>query len=332
MNRLRDCPSDSIGINLDTSQNIGPYRIIRPLGSGGMGAVYEVVPISGGESLALKSFTSVGSHAEFLRKRFVAEGKILSKLNHPQLVKVYELGYDEVIGSPYFTMDMVLGPNGSPCTLEDLRRNGEIDENAVAIFYADLRSALKYLHEEGVVHRDVKLEYVLINSERRAILSDFGVSRIIKPDLRQELAVTTTFASDRAPIMGSAGYLSLELKSGAAATPADDAWALGVLTFRLLTGVWYEKNSSAMELLAGFDRKWAKLLEVLLNPDPKKRLPIPPAPSLLSARRRILRHVFWIGAACAVLVAVAVFIASYFSTPHYDFDEFFPPEVEDVAL
>ena len=111
-----------------TSQNIGSYRIIRPLGSGGMGAVYEVVPISGGESLALKSFTSVGSHAEFLRKRFVAEGKILSKLNHPQLVKVYELGYDEVIGSPYFTMDMVLGPNGSPCTLEDLRRKGEIDE------------------------------------------------------------------------------------------------------------------------------------------------------------------------------------------------------------
>lgn len=176
--RWFDFISDEQTRERGVAKNIGPYRIIRSLGSGGMGAVYEVVPISGGESLALKSFTSAGSHAEFLRKRFVAEGKILSKLNHPQLVKVYELRYDEVIGSPYFTMDMVLGPNGSPCTLEDLRRDGEIDEKAVAIFYADLRSALKYLHEEGVVHRDVKLENVLINSERRAILSDFGVSRI----------------------------------------------------------------------------------------------------------------------------------------------------------
>ena len=310
---------------------IGSYRVVSLLGAGGMGAVYEVVPISGGRSFALKIFTSAGSHAEFLRKRFVAEGRILDKLHHRNLVKVHELGFDDSTDAPYFTMDVVLGPEGKPCTLEDMRCKGGLDETMVAAFYSDLRSAMQYLHGEGVVHRDIKLENVLIDSEGRAVLSDFGVSRIIKPDLREEIAVTTTFASDRAPIMGSAGYLSPELKSGAAAAPADDAWALGILIFRLLTGVWYEERSAAMDLLAGFDRGWAKLLNVLLNADPHKRLPLPSAPVLISRQRKSLKRVLWILLAGAVLAAGVAVAVACFSKPHYDFDEFFPPEKAEVA-
>jgi serine/threonine protein kinase len=181
------------------------------------------------------------------------------------------------------------------------------------------------------VHRDIKLENVLVNAQGRAVLSDFGVSRIVKPDLRRYLAVTTTFAEERAPIMGSAGYLSPELKSGAAAAPADDAWALGILIFRLLTGVWYEERSAAMDLLAGFDRKWTKILNVLLNAEPKRRLPLPTAPVLASPRRRILKRVLWIVAAGTVLALGIAFAAACFSKPHYDFDEFFPPEKEEAA-
>jgi serine/threonine protein kinase len=310
---------------------IGSYRVIRLLGSGGMGAVYEVAHLSGGKSKALKIFTSIGSHADFLRKRFIAEGKILKRLNHPNLVKVHDLALDDSTGAPYFTMDVVLGSDGKPCTLEDLRRRGVLDEQAVTALYSDLRSALQYLHGEGVVHRDIKLENVLVNSEGHAVLSDFGVSRIVKPDLRRYLAVTTTFAEDRAPIMGSAGYLSPELKSGAAATPSDDAWALGILIFRLLTGVWYEEGSSAMELLAGFDPKWTTLLNVLLNTEPKKRLPLPAVSAHTSRRRNNLKRAVWAVAAIAVFVAAAEIVIACFSKPHYDFDEFFPPEIEETA-
>ena len=327
-----------MSINLTMLQNfnnagniIGSYRVVRLLGAGGMGAVYEVAPLSGGKSSALKIFTSIGAHADFLRKRFIAEGKILKRLNHPNLVKVHDLALDDSTGAPYFTMDVVLGSDGKPCTLEDLRRRGALDEQAVAALYSDLRSALTYLHGEGVVHRDIKLENVLVNAQGRAVLSDFGVSRIVKPDLRRYLAVTTTFAEESAPIMGSAGYLSPELKSGAAAAPADDAWALGVLIFRLLTGVWYEERSAAMDLLAGFDRKWTKILNVLLNAEPKKRLPLPPAPVLASPRRRTLKRVLWIVAAGTVLALGIAFAAACFSKPHYDFDEFFPPEKEEAA-
>lgn len=249
-----------------------------------MGSVYEVATGDGGR-LALKLFTSTGAHADFLRKRFIAEGKILSRLSSDYLVSVRETGYDPVSGAPYFTMDLVLGADGEPCTLEDLRRRGGLNEGKVAALYEDLRSALVHLHANGVVHRDIKLENVLVNAEGRAVLSDFGVSRILRKDLRDEIALTTTFASGRAPIMGSAGYLSPELKAGAAATPADDAWALGVLVFRLLTGVWYEEDSSAMELIAGFDLNWREVLSTLLDRDPSRRLPLP----MVSKRRSILR-------------------------------------------
>jgi serine/threonine protein kinase len=214
---------------------VGDYRAIRLLGSGGMGAVYEAVPLAGGAPLALKLFSSAGVHSGFLRKRFVAEGRILARLDHPGLVKVRDIAIDGAIGAPYFTMNLVLGPDGEPCTLENLRRSGRLDERAIAALYGNLRDAL---------------------------------------------AVTTTFAADRAPVMGSAGYLSPELKAGEKATPASDAYALGVVAFRLLTGVWYEEDSSAMDLLSGFDPAWTDVLGRLLSSAPDRRLPMPAAPEI----------------------------------------------------
>lgn len=310
---------------------VGDYRAIRLLGSGGMGTVYEAVPLAGGAPLALKLFSSAGVHSGFLRKRFVAEGRILARLDHPGLVKVRDIAIDGATGAPYFTMDLVLGPDGEPCTLENLRRSGRLDERAIAALYGDLRTALAYLHEEGVVHRDVKLENVLINPQGRAILADFGVSRIIKRDLRDALAVTTTFAADRAPVMGSAGYLSPELKAGEKATPASDAYALGVLAFRLLTGVWYEEDSSAMDLLAGFDPAWTDVLGRLLSSAPDRRLPMPAAPEIgcEESRTGLFRRGaarFAAAAAAAACLAAAVFWLLRPSPEQYGFDEFFPPE------
>ena len=243
-------------------------------------------------------------------------------------MKVRDLAVDEASGAPYFAMDLVLDATGEPCTLEEWRKRRKPDEAAIVAVYADLREGLEYLHGQGVVHRDLKLENVLIGHDGRAVLSDFGVSRIFDEELRRALSVTVTFAADKAPIMGSFGYLAPELKRGETATPASDAYALGVLVFRLLTGVWYENDSVAMDLLAGFDENWTTLLTQLLAEDPSKRLPLP---TLKLARG--VRHSapIWLAATAFVLLAlggIALYVAN--RPPHYDFDEFFPPSEEVV--
>ena len=326
-----------------TGRLIGNYRVGRLLGQGGMGAVYSAEHAALRLPCALKVFTAGGAKKEFLRKRFLAEGRLLARLDHPRLVKVRDLAVDEASGAPYFAMDLVLDEDGEPSTLEDWRKRRKPDEAAIAAVYADLREGLEYLHGQGVVHRDLKLENVLIGHDGRAVLSDFGVSRIFDEELRRELSVTVTFAADKAPIMGSFGYLAPELKRGEPATPASDAYALGVLVFRLLTGVWYENDSAAMDLLAGFDENWTTLLAQLLAEDPSKRLPLPelargvghPAPIGKAASRRLgqktLPHRSWVAIAVSAGFSVLLLVAwLYFGSrpQHYDFDEFFPPGEE----
>lgn len=313
---------------MEKDGKLGGFSLVRLLGKGGMGEVYEARTPEG-ERVALKVFANAGAHADFLKKRFLAEGRLLGRLDHPRLVKVHELFADEKGGRACFAMDLLLGPKGEPQTLEDLRRGQSLDEGRIAAIYADLREGLLYLHAQGVVHRDLKLENVLVDAAGRAVLSDFGISRIFDQDLRHELAVTTTAVADeKLPVMGSFGYLSPELKRGEPATPASDAYALGVLVFRLLTGVWYEADSTAMDLLTGFDPVWTNLLSRLLDENPARRLPLPDLDSLRreAARKRRLLVALLLGGMLLLAGGAAAYFAS---RPHtYTFDEFFPEEVQ----
>jgi len=311
------------------SERIGDCRLLRLLGKGGMGEVYEAESPDG-THVALKVFTAEGAHADFLLKRFRAEGKLLQCLAHPRLVSVCALAVDPASGRPYFTMDLVRNPEGVPETLEDLRRRHGIDESCVATVYADLREGLEYLHAQGVVHRDIKLENILVGPDGHVVLSDFGISRIFSTELRHALSVTTTMAGDRAPIIGSYGYMAPELRRGEPATPASDAYALGMLVFRLLTGVWYEPDSTAFDLLEGFDPAWRSLLMQLLSDEPSRRLPLPSLSAHGVTRRRRLRRLVRWGVLLALLGAALAGVSVWYrlrtAQPRYTFDTFFPSE------
>ena len=258
--------------------SFGIYRVIRLLGRGGMGEVYEVEHPQLGVHYALKAFAREAADADALRARFLAEGRLLARLDHPRLVRVHDLAVDAATGRPYFVMDLVLGAAGRPESLEDARRAGAVTEERAAAWLADLRDALAYIHAAGVVHRDVKLENVLVDRDGHAILSDFGVSRIFNRDLRAAAGLATqTFtgaAGAPRPVMGTLGYLPPEVKAGGEATAAGDLYALRVLKFRLITGIWYEGGTDAFSLLEPFELSWNEVLAPLLDVDPAaRRLP-----------------------------------------------------------
>ena len=298
------------------NDQIGAWRIVRILGRGGMGTVYEVEDAAGAH-LALKLFTGGVKNRAFLVNRFRAEARLLAALDHPHLVKVRDVGVDEATGNPWFTMDLVLNAAGEPETLEDVRRRGGISNEQTLRWFNELSDELTYLHARGVVHRDVKLENVLIDAEGHAVLSDFGISRIFDDDLRGRLDVTTTFIEGQTtgtrPVMGTYFYLAPEVRAGRAATAAADWYALGVLFFRLLTGMWYEpptaqtekdgrRRTSPFDLLLMFDPFWQTNLPRLLSDDQKTRTVVAAGHG---AKRP--RWMLWLGLG---LLAAGAFIAA----------------------
>jgi serine/threonine protein kinase len=309
--------------DLNKDDIIGSYRIVRALGEGGMGAVYEVEHIKLGVHYALKTFVLSDEHADLFRKRFQVEGKILARLNHPSVVRVFDLDVDPATGTLYYVMDLVLYKDGEAYTLADLEQGGA-DEDHLVQWFTELSHALNYVHSQGVVHRDIKLNNILLAPERHVYLSDFGISKIRDESLRTDVDVTKTFVTGAVTgekiVMGTSGYMAPEVLRGEEVTPAADVYSLGVVFFKLLTGVWYEPHMArgdkrAIRLLDHFDCPWNKILPQMLEADPAKRqtdlvaladMLTESSVQAVSSRRRLKwSWLVAIGSVAAVLIAVA---------------------------
>ena len=148
MEKGRTDEADAEGVErapvLGTGKTFGKWRIAKFLGRGGMAEVYEVEDVELDSRYALKLFTYAHGDVAAARTRFFAEGRLLAQLDHPRLVRVYDLGEDAETGRPYFVMDLVLDPEGHPHTLADADVAG-VDEEQVAIWYEDLREGLSYM-------------------------------------------------------------------------------------------------------------------------------------------------------------------------------------------
>ncbi len=305
---------------------VGSYRVVRALGTGGMGAVYEVEHVTLGVRYALKTFTLEKGHAELFRKRFLAEGRLLARLRHPNLVRVFDLAWDEENGILYYVMDLVLYKDGAAYTLADVEE-GSADEEHLVQWFVELCQALAYVHAQGIVHRDIKLNNILLAPERHVVLSDFGISKVLGDRLRTDLDVSQTMVSTTDAvsggklIMGTKGYMAPEVLRGEAVTPAADVYSLGVVFFKLLTGVWYDRSlvthgRTDLNLLRHFENRWQEILPQMLAEDPAKR-PLDlvrlaarlTSPSVAPGRRLFARPWAWAaGLAAALGVAAGAYL------------------------
>ena len=239
-----------------------------------MGAVYEVEHTQLGVHYALKAFTLEDGHVDVLKNKFLTEGKVLARLHDQHLVHVFDLNFDEATGTPYFVMDLVLYEDGSPRTLSDVSTE-ELDEDYVLQWFTELASVVDYIHEQGIVHRDIKLGNVLLSSDGHVVLSDFGISRLFSERLRSDVKAVNTMVTEAVTsvrlMMGTQGYMAPEVARGEEATPAADSYSLGVMFVYLLTGIWYEPGSKVFKLLETLEYRWIDVLPRLLSENPAER-------------------------------------------------------------
>lgn len=255
-------------------RTIGGLRIVRLLGKGGMSEVYEAENPRLGSRHAVKLY-AYPNDDELVRRRFEVEGRLLAKLNHPRIVRVTDFGVDEATGRPYFVMDLVLDESGALRSLADVP-DGEADEPTIGRWYDDVREGLAYIHRMGVVHRDLKLQNVLVGPDGHAVLTDFGISKIFDPGdtgrtVVDPVQTIVRMRDGKSPVMGSIGYMAPELEMGLDATPKSDWYALGVMVYKLLTGTWCDARTDLADTLSTFEPVWMKILPRLLHANPNGR-------------------------------------------------------------
>ena len=303
-----------------------------------MGAVYEVEHTQLGVHYALKTFTLEDGHVDLLKNKFLTEGKVLARLHDPHLVRVFDLNFDEATGMPYFVMDLVLSEDGSPRTLLDVKTE-ELDEDCVFEWFADLASAIDYIHAQGIVHRDIKLGNVLLSSDGHVVLSDFGISRIFSERLRSDVNAVNTMVSEAVTgarlVMGTQGYMAPEVVWGGEATPASDSYSLGVMFVYLLTGIWYTPASKVLKLLEALEYCWIDVLPRLLSVNPAERptnllelvetlrsAPVAEPEKAEEPPRRKRRVLFALAGAAAVVAAAIGYFVFYHRPVHAAIDDF----------
>lgn len=206
---------------------LGPYRILGKLGSGGMGVVLAAIRDDDTmkKRVAIKLIKRGWDTDEIIR-RFTIERQVLGALNHPNIARVIDAGAAED-GRPFFVMEFVDGmPIDKYCDFHRLTT-----EQRVRLFMK-VCSAVQYAHQNLVVHRDIKPHNILVTQSGEPKLLDFGIAKLLNPDMQQIAVFTGLDLRLMTP-----EYASPEQVSGGPISTASDVYSLGVLLYELLTGV-----------------------------------------------------------------------------------------------
>lgn len=223
-------------------EQIGPYRIVRRIGQGGMGVVYLARQSHPERAVALKVLRGAVAPTG-LRKRFEREVRLLGQLHHPGIAQIYEAGVAEAPGGggtlPYFAMEYV---DGSPLTEYANARRLCTDDRLE--LFAKVCDAVQHAHQKGVIHRDLKPANILVVDDTatnaptdgtvgRPRILDFGVARLTDTEIQ-----TVTMQTDVGQLIGTIPYMSPEqvLGDSSVLDTRSDIYSLGVVLFELLSG------------------------------------------------------------------------------------------------
>ncbi|MEW5719582.1 MAG: serine/threonine-protein kinase, partial [Chloroflexota bacterium] len=251
-----DAPQSSRSPTDLTGATLGKYRLIEKLGQGGMAQVYKAYQPDLDRYVAVKILHPHLTGDEEFAARFRREARAIAALEHPHSVRVYDFDADH--GLAFIVMEYLSGV-GLKARLRDLSSRDEympLDE--VAHIIGALADALAYAHARGVVHRDIKPSNVLITTDGRPVLTDFGIAKMID----------ATIITGGSGTLGTPAYMSPEQGKGEPGDARSDIYALGVLLYQLCTN----------HLPFDADTPYAIILKHLTSPLPPPRALRPDLP------------------------------------------------------
>ena len=206
-------------VQLTKGTSVGHYRIVEKIGAGGMGEVYLAEDTELNRKVALKFLSPHLCQDADCRTRFKREAQAAAKLNHPNIVTIYEVS--EFNGRPFFAMEHVAGES-----LRELIKAKELPIERVIDLAVQLCDGLNRAHEFGIIHRDIKPANILVTTDGHPKIADFGLASI------QGLEHLTKSGST----LGTVAYMSPEQARGGEVDARTDLWSLGVVIYEMVTG------------------------------------------------------------------------------------------------
>lgn len=237
------CPAD--GAALTDSDDallgsiVGNYRVVRPLGEGGMGRVYLGLHPRIGSRVAIKVLAPEASSDEDLVHRFFAEATLVNKIHHEAIVNVLDLDHLED-GRPYIIMELLDGEH-----LGKVLARGPMSVGLAVSMGVEVLEALVAAHRVGVVHRDLKPENIFVTPKGRVKILDFGIAKLLPEFQTRALGLSTQTGA----LLGTPAYMAPEQVVGDGVSAATDLYAVGAVLYEALTGCMPFQGKTLFELL-----------------------------------------------------------------------------------
>jgi len=324
---------------LKAGARLGPYEVLTALGAGGMGEVWRARDTRLGREVAIKVLPpEVSSDTDRLR-RFEKEAQAASSLNHPNIVTIYEI--ERIDSTSFIAMELVAGK-----TLREIVAEGALPVRKLLGIAVQIAEGLARAHSAGIVHRDLKPENVMVTKEGLVKILDFGLAKLAHPEMeggQEGEAPTVSAGTAPGVVMGTVGYMSPEQASGHPVDFRSDQFSLGSVLYEMATGKAPFRRATAAQTLAAIIQdepesvsvvnpkiptplRW--ILERCLAKDPRERYASTDdlARDLASVRDHLSEvsgsgeaaamprgrnRLFWLLAAAATVLLVAVLAANY---------------------
>lgn len=225
----------------------GRYEIRSKLGAGGMGEVYKAWDTQLGRFAALKLFPIASATNEDRLRRFAQEGRVISALNHPNIVTIYDVG--QVGSTHYIATEFVNGETLRQCLVR-----GRVDIRQAVSIARQVAEALVAAHAVGVVHRDIKPENIMVRPDGYVKVLDFGLAKLLQDGVLSpvgpEVSTATDINTELGTILGTLTYMSPEQLRGQQVDGRTDVWSLGVVLYEMLAGHLPFDRSTKSDLIA----------------------------------------------------------------------------------